>query len=397
MIQKLFIYLTLLLVVPDIYIYKLFISRLTASTLLRVLYFTPSLLLFAGLVIIVFFLGQEGVTHHSRYMGWFIILYMIFVLPKIIFTLFSLLDWPLRYFMHLQSYPFSWIGLVAAVASIVVILYGAAIGKSRFEVKNITFTSATLPEAFNGYRIVQLSDLHIGSWEKDRKTVRKIVDLINAQKADLVVFTGDLVNHKADELDPFKDILSGIQSKNGVYAVLGNHDYGPYYPWKNRQEQLRNLEELKEKEKQMGWHLLNNSHVFLYQGKDSIALIGVENQGEPPFSQHGDLKKAMQGTENTHFKILLSHNPTHWKREVVSTDIQLMLAGHTHAMQMALGHHSPSSFIYPEWSGLYTEEKGKGLYVNVGLGYVMLPFRFGAWPEITVITLQKEKNNTYTK
>ena len=136
----------------------------------------------------------------------------------------------------------------------------------------------------------------------------------------------------------------------------------------------------------MGWKLLNNEHVILHQGNDSIALIGVENEGEPPFSQHGDLTKAMQGTEGM-FQLLLSHNPTHWRREVLpQSPIDLMLAGHTHAMQMALGHHSPSSFVYPEWSGMYSEE-GRNLYVNVGLGFVGLPFRFGAWPEITVITL----------
>ena len=228
--------------------------------------------------------------------------------------------------------------------------------------------------------------MHIGSWEGNARALQRMVDLVNAQHPDLIVFTGDLVNNQAKELDGFQQILSGLRAKNGVYSILGNHDYGPYHKWESQRAQVENLADLKKREAEMGWKLLNNEHVILHQGNDSIALIGVENEGEPPFSQHGDLPKAMQGTEGM-FQLLLSHNPTHWRREVLpQSQIDLMLAGHTHAMQMALGHHSPSSFVYPEWSGMYSEE-GRNLYVNVGLGFVGLPFRFGAWPEITVITL----------
>lgn len=244
------------------------------------------------------------------------------------------------------------------------------------------------PQAFDGYRIVQLSDLHIGSWQGNTPAIRKLVDLVNAQQPDLIVFTGDLVNHRAVELNDFQEILAGLKAGDGVYSILGNHDYGPYFHWKSKQDQDNNLIELKQRQAAMGWKLLNNEHTFLIQGNDSIALIGVENQGEPPFSQHGDLPKAKAGIEGM-FKLLLSHNPTHWRREVLpESDIDLMLAGHTHAMQLQLGNYSPSVYIYPEWGGMYLEGT-RGLYVNVGIGYVGLPFRFGAWPEITVLTLRR--------
>lgn len=268
------------------------------------------------------------------------------------------------------------------------ILYGSSVGRSRFEVKETTYSSSRLPQTFDGYRIVQLSDIHIGSWIGNASAIERMVELVNAQQPDLIVFTGDLVNHRAVELDEFQEILARLKAKDGVYSILGNHDYGPYFRWKSKQEQDENLIDLKQRQAAMGWKLLNNSHTFLVQGNDSIALIGVENEGEPPFSQHGDLTGAKAGTEGM-FQILLSHNPTHWRREVLpESDVDLMLAGHTHAMQLQFGDYSPSVYIYPEWSGMYLEGT-RGLYVNVGIGYVGLPFRFGAWPEITVLTLRR--------
>lgn len=217
------------------------------------------------------------------------------------------------------------------------------------------------------------------------------MDLINAQQTDLIVFTGDIVNTKASELEPFENILAQLKAPDGVFSILGNHDYGPYHNWPTTEAQDQNIRDVQNKQASMGWQLLNNDHVILKRATDSIALIGVENNGEPPFSQYSDLPKAMEGTEQCSFKLLLSHNPTHWRREVLDTDIDLMLAGHTHAMQFAVGRLSPSQFMYPEWSGLYMEGK-QGLHVNVGLGYIgRMPLRFGAWPEITVITLKQLK------
>ena len=204
-----------------------------------------------------------------------------------------------------------------------------------------------------------------------------------------MVFTGDLVNQQSHELDGFQDILSQLHAPDGVYSILGNHDYGTYYHWKSPEQEKENLDYLIRQQGNMGWKLLNNTHDIIRHRGDSLALIGVENEGEPPFSQYADLAHAMKGTEGM-FQILLSHNPTHWRREVISqTDIPLMLAGHTHAMQGILFGHSLASLKYPEWRGMYQEGK-QSLYVNIGIGYVGLPFRFGAWPEITVLTLRRQ-------
>ena len=391
MIQKVFFILISLLLIPDLYIYKVFIVKSTESPVLRGLYLLPSLLFLIGIIWLTFFGGGKLMSEKSQIIGWFILAYMLFVFPKLIFFLCSLLDFPLRFLLKSTATPFCWIGIILAIGMAGCILYGAFVGKTKFDVKEIAFRSPDIPDAFNGYRIIQLSDIHIGSWKGNQEALQEAVRLVNAQQPDLVVFTGDLVNHKADELDGFESILSQIKAKDGVYSILGNHDYGPYYPWKNEQEKAENLINLEQREAAIGWKLLNNDHVYLHRGTDSIALLGVENWGKPPFSGRGNLKKALSGVNENSFKILLSHNPTHWKAEILpSSDIHLTLAGHTHAMQLAIGQHSPSSWAYPEWKGMYVEN-GQSLYVNVGLGFVGMPFRFGAWPEIGVITLEKKK------
>lgn len=389
MLAKLSVYLVLLLILPDIYIYRLFIRKHTANRALRILWFCPSLLLFLGLIAVLFVFqgGHTGID----FIGIFTITFMVVALPKICFMLFSLLDLPLKYGLKTRFRPFGWLGLIVGVTASLMVLYGTFWGRKQFEVKQVVYTSPHLPASFDGYRIAQISDIHAGSWRNNRVTMQKAIDLINAQGADIIAFTGDLVNNDATELNPFLDILSRLHAPDGVYSILGNHDYGPYVHWHSEEAKEKNLQDLKDRQADMGWLLLNNEHVLLHRGTDTIALIGVENNGEPPFSQYSDLPAAMQGTESYPFKILLSHNPTHWRREVLDTDIDLMLAGHTHAMQIALGRLSPSALLYPEWSGMY-KEGDQGLYVNVGLGLIgLIPMRFGAWPEITVITLKQLK------
>ena len=247
-----------------------------------------------------------------------------------------------------------------------------------------------MPEGFDGYRILQLSDIHSGSWKGNADAIQEAVDISNRQQADLIVFTGDLVNSRASELPEFMPALSQLKAKDGVYSITGNHDYGTYVHWDSDADREANFRKLIEEEKRMGWDVLMNENRILHRGNDSIALVGVENSGNPPFPDKADMPKAMKGTEGM-FKVLLSHDPTHWRRTVLpDTDIQLMLAGHTHDMQISVFGFSASQFIYPEHRGLYLEG-GRGLYVNIGLGYVLFPFRLGAWPEITVITLKQEK------
>lgn len=278
-------------------------------------------------------------------------------------------------------------GVLSGIAALF-LLYGYVEGRTHFIVKQVEVSHSNLPDAFDGYRVLQLSDLHVGGFIGEPEVMERLVALVNAQKADMIVITGDVVNHRASELEEFEAALSKLSATDGVYSILGNHDYGPYYLWKSEEEKMANGIELELRQERMGWQLLNNEHRFIHHGADSISLIGVENEGEPPFSQHGDLKKAMKGTEGT-YQLLLSHNPSHWRREVLPhSDIELMLAGHTHAFQIKLFGWSPAQWRYPEWSGLYTEGE-RTLYVNEGIGYVMMPFRVGAWPEITVFTLRR--------
>jgi predicted MPP superfamily phosphohydrolase len=219
--------------------------------------------------------------------------------------------------------------------------------------------------------------------------MQRAVNLINSLQPNLIVFTGDLVNNLASELDPFIPVFSRLQAKHGVYSVLGNHDYSTYIKWENPSLQKAELDSLKAKQAQMNWLLLNNRHVKIQHQTDSIALIGVENSGRPPFPDHSRLNEALEGTEGL-FKILLSHDPSHWRREVLpNTDIHLTLSGHTHDMQTSLFGLSPAAFAYPEHSGLY-EEDGQMLYVNIGLGHLLYPMRLGAWPEITMLTLRRK-------
>ena len=378
----------LVLILPDLYIYRMYISNLQTNTLLKYLYFLPSVLLLAGLIFLFFFTSHDFMIEKGQIVGWFVMTYFIFTVPKLTFTLISIIDLPINYFFKKTFTPFTYIGLAMALTGLAILLYGTIWGKTKFNVKPLAYQSSFVPKGFDGYKIVQISDIHIGSWKGNGKALLEAVELINAQQPDLIVFTGDLINNKANELDGYEEILNRLYAKDGIYSVLGNHDYGPYYKWKTPKDQADNLLSLKQKEFEMGWNLLNNEHKILHHDGDSIALIGVENWGAPPFTGRGDLKKAIYGVENIPFKLLLSHNPSHWKKKVLpESNVALTLSGHTHGMQLALGKHSLASLFGAQWGGLYTQGN-KSLYVNVGLGFLGLPFRFGAWPEITVITLK---------
>lgn len=386
MLIKLFLFFLLLLVLPDVYIYKNYIHRISQKWIRRA-YWVPTLFLLAGMSVV--FSIHEPRPDSMYRLSNFLLLFLCFTVPKAMFVIVSLV----MRLLCLVSGKKLHGGLVAggmAIASLAYVVYGATEGKQHFQVRETTIYYKDLPEAFDGYRILQLSDIHSGSWTKNGRALQKAVDMANAEQADVVVVTGDVVNNVATELDEFMAILDGIKGKDGVYSVLGNHDYSPYIKWETKEAQQANLDSLKAKEARMGWELLDNRHVVLRRGQDSIALVGVGNSGNPPFPNYGDLPKALQGTQGM-FKVLLSHDPTHWRREVLpDTDVQLMLAGHTHEMQFSLWGFSPAQFVYPEHNGLY-REGGQVLFVNIGLGHLMFPMRLGAWPEITVITLRREK------
>lgn len=383
--------LVLFLLLPDLYIYFVHIVRSARRKALRLAYWLPSIALLLTYIYYMLLGGDNALSEHPQAIGRLVIGLMAFVIPKVLFILCSLVGVVAHGVVRAcPRTPFTGIGLLLGILCFVNVLYGHFAGITQFDVKEVDYHSAHLPKGFDGYRIVQISDIHIGSWKEDPAAVQRMVDLVNAQEADLIVFTGDLVNQQSHELDGFQSILSQLHAPDGVYSILGNHDYGTYYHWKNKEKETENLSYLLEQQKAMGWKLLKNEHAIIHHQGDSIALIGVENDGEPPFSQYADLPRAMQGTDGM-FRILLSHNPTHWRREVLSaSDIELMLAGHTHAFQMELFGYSPSALKYPEWSGMYREGE-QSLYVNVGIGYVGMPFRFGAWPEITVFQLTNDK------
>lgn len=365
-----------LLLAPDIYIFGLLFPN-TDFKIQHVLYFAPQLII-VGLTII--FLLETNQTIKFRHVGYSMFALLCLQLPKLIFTICSLIG-KLGTLIHIPILPFSVIGIVLGLTILVALIWGWH-DLYRFEVKQVEFKSKDIPQAFDGYTIVHLSDMHIGSWNRNGTQLSKAIELINNQHPDAILFTGDLVNNLPSELDTVYSILGKLQAKDGIYSVLGNHDYACYVACDRKAE----LAKLIEKEKNLGWNLLMNEHAIIQKGNDSIAILGVENQGKPPFPHLGNLPKALAGTEGM-FRILLSHDPTHWREEVVpQTDIQLTLSGHTHASQVDFPFWSPSKGIYPEFRGLYTEGN-QSLYVNIGLGFTFFPIRIGTRPEITVIKL----------
>ena len=273
------------------------------------------------------------------------------------------------------------------------ILYSIFKGKYNYKVWKYTLYFDNLPKAFDGYRITQISDIHCGSFDNYEK-IRYGVELINSQKSDVILFTGDLVNNLANEVHNWKSLFATLQAPDGVFSIMGNHDYGDYSSWETPEAKQQNLEHLFQLQKQMGWQLLLNEHCYLERDGEKIALIGVENWGHGRFSKYGDLNKAMEGVNTEDFKILMSHDPTHWQEVVLpeNKDIQLTLSGHTHGLQCGIDIPGwltwiPSQSIYKYWGGMY-EEGGKYLNVNRGFGYHAFPGRLGVWPEITVIELK---------
>ena len=370
---ELFLFFIVLMALPDWYIYRHYI-RHWKNKWMRLSYWIPSVSL---LVAMGYIFGGFAPESSLSALGVFLVVFLCINVPK---ALFSIL---------MPLVKKTAIGLGIALLTMAYLIFGATEGKRYFQVKKTTIESKDVPQAFDGYRIVQLSDMHVGSWNGNTQAMEKAVSIINDLQPDLIVFTGDLVNNLASELDNFIPVFSKLKAKDGVYSVLGNHDYSTYIHWENPEDQKEELVRLKQKQAEMGWTMLNNRHVKLYNQNDSIALIGVENSGRPPFPDYAKLSEAMQGTEGM-FQILLSHDPTHWRREVLpQTDIELMLAGHTHAMQTKIFGFTPAQFIYEENDGLYQEGE-QMLYVNIGLGHLLYPMRLGAWPEITLLTLRKK-------
>lgn len=276
------------------------------------------------------------------------------------------------------------------------LIYGIIRGKYNFKVLKYEITFDNLPEAFDGFTLTQISDLHVGSWDSE-KEFTYAMDLVNQQESDAILVTGDLVNDIAEEAEKWQNQLSSLKAKDGVYSVLGNHDYGDYYRWETKEDKAANLQKLKELQAEMGWTLLNNENISLERNQQKLHILGVENWGSGSFKKAGDIQKTNQGLDASDFKILMSHDPSHWEEQVRDNDelaVDLTLSGHTHGMQYGIEipgfvRWSPVQFRYKYWAGLYKEGK-RFLHVNRGLGFLGYPGRFGIWPEITVIRLRKK-------
>jgi len=275
------------------------------------------------------------------------------------------------------------------------LLYGMYKGKYNYKVLKYNLEFDDLPDAFDGYQITQISDVHSGSFD-NRERVAYGIDLINEQKSDVIFFTGDMVNNKAEEMTPWSDLFSKLKAKDGKFSILGNHDYGDYVGWDTQEEKNKNLDDLKNLQRQMGFDLLLNEHRYLEKEDSKIALVGVENWGKGGFKKAGDLHKASKDIQENDFKILLSHDPSHWEDQVIQDPYHyhLTLSGHTHGMQFGIEipgwiKWSPVKWRYKYWAGIY-KEMGQYINVNRGFGFIGYPGRFGIWPEITVITLKKK-------
>ncbi len=293
-----------------------------------------------------------------------------------------------------RSVFMSWLGMALGGTLFGTLLYGFG-NKYNYQLKKITLKFNSLPKAFDGLKLVHISDIHSGSFQ-NTKAVNKGVELILAQKPDLILFTGDLVNDRAAEMDEYKAVFSRLKAPMGVYSILGNHDYGDYISWPTAAEKTANLNQLKQVHAEMGWKLLMNENQILEKEGDKLAVLGIENWGaKGRFPKYGKMDEAYVGTERIPFKLLLSHDPSHWDAQVKTLypSIDLMLSGHTHGMQFGIDNPyfkwSPVQWMYKQWAGLYEEGKQK-LYVNRGFGFLGYPGRVGILPEITLITLKTQ-------
>lgn len=388
MITRILIPVLLIIILSDLYIDRRLLRRRTRYLWWqRLLWWLPGILMCAYSLLVA--LSRDFAPSSITVLNIYLLLLGVVVLPKFVFALCSLLGWGHCRFHHTKNNWGNLIGLLLGIVIIFIVVYGSTFGFRKLVVRHVVYRSADLPEAFNGYKIVQFSDAHVGTYgDGSTALLAKFIDSINAQKPDVILFTGDLQNMQPKELYPVMPILSSLEAKDGVFSVLGNHDYSDYIKADDAVK-VANERELVSRERQFGWTLLLNENKVIRRGNDSIVIAGMENDGRPPFPQKGDLKKTLAGVGKSAFVIMLEHDPTAWRRKILpESNAQLTLSGHTHAMQFSIFGFSPASFVYDEWGGMYYEGK-RALNVSVGMGG-FIPFRFGASNEIVVITLEKK-------
>ena len=396
-----FIVLLAVFFIIEIYVYQA-IRNITTNNYIRIGYWVFTLLAYG--IILYWILTFNKASRDHQQIQLMVSAVMIFVFPKLLSLIFLLigdftrfLEFGFKYFTANENYfPerrkfISTTALAAAGIFSLLAIDGIIFGKYRHSVRKIKLRFKNLPESFKGYKIVQISDVHSGSFFNPQK-LQKAIDLINEQDADVVLFTGDMVNNYADEFKPFIPLFKSIKAKDGKFSILGNHDYGDYGAWNSREEKAQNIPTLKNYQAEAGFKLLRNENIALEKNGKKIYLLGVENWGIKPFPQYGDLDKALLGVPEDAIKVLMSHDPTHFDEVVKKhkTNVHHTLSGHTHGMQFGLDlkniKWSPVKFKYKKWADLY-ESEGKYLYVNRGFGVIAYPGRVGINPEITVIEL----------
>lgn len=399
--QKNFLILTGILFVLEFYVYQA-LKTITSNQWIRIGYWVITIAIYAFFVYELFNFKRTDRDHHRIQIVASILL--IFLLPKLFIVLFLLIEDIGRVFLYAFNFAtkpesafserrkfLSLLGLGIAGAFSFLVIDGIVFGKYRHRVRKVKMKIAGLPNSFKGYKIIQISDVHSGSFFHPEK-LQKAIDLINEQKPDLVLFTGDMVNNYASEFEPFVPLFSTIKSKDGKLSILGNHDYGDYGEWTSKEEKAQNIPNLIQLQKEAGFEMLRNEHRIIEKNGEKLYILGVENWGEKPFPQYGDLDKASSGIPIDAAKILMSHDPTHFDMIVKKhpSNVQLTLSGHTHGMQFGLDlknvRWSPVQYRYRKWADLY-ESEGKNLYVNRGFGVIGFPGRVGIEPEITLFEL----------
>jgi predicted MPP superfamily phosphohydrolase len=378
----------LLWLIIDMYFFAA-VQTLTANPTIYLIYWLVDGLLAATIVYSAF-------TGKTKIISWLMAVMLLSFVPKLIGTIVLLLEDVTRLFRGFppHSVGVSQFVLIIAGVFFLLLFFGVTRGRHYYKVRRETLYFPDLPEEFDGFTITQLSDIHSGSFS-DAEGVQKGLDLVNAQQSDMILFTGDLVNNHAAEMDPWIPAFAKLEAPYGKYSVLGNHDYGDYMRWDNVTDKHANLVRLKNVHKEIGFRLLLNESLTIDKNGESLALIGVENWGKGGFHKYGDLEKAAAQVPNEAFKVLMSHDPSHWDAVTMGhhQHVHLTLSGHTHGAQFGFElfgfKWSPIKYVYKQWAGLY-EQSGKYLYVNRGFGFLGLKGRIGIWPEIAVLTLRRK-------
>lgn len=387
MIARIFFLIILAAILPDIYIYRRYLRRrFDLGLWQRLMWWLPGAAMIA--VTLVYAMIDNFAPDNLTWFNIYLFMLGLIVVPKVLFVMSSIMGRLLRRLFKLRRNWGNYIGLVLVLGQLYVLFTGSMTGTDRLAVKQVTIEFDDLPSAFDGYRIVQFSDIHLGSMRTE--LMERAVVEINKQHADLIAFTGDIQNMRPQELTRFAPLLSRLRAKDGVYSVLGNHDYSQYMPKLDEAQKKANEMQTRNFQTSVGWNLLLNDNCIVRRSADSIVIAGEENDGRPPFPQKANLSKTLHGISAQSFVVMLQHDPSAWRRSILpKCKAQLTLSGHTHGGQASIFGLRPTELLGKEDAGLY-REGNRALYVSTGLGG-FVPFRFYMDPEVVVITLKKSR------